>query len=351
VVIGKPKRRGQMGIPERRSLIKEIEDLTKSRLIIYITGDRRGLETRIANDVQPLIHEHLRGVGVVPKLNLFLYTAGGDALAGWGIVSLLREFCKSLGVIIPYRALSCGTLISLGADEVIMAKGAQLSPVDPSLASPYNPPAPGQMQPGAVQLLPVSVEDVMGYLKLAREEVGITGDEGLTKIVGFLSERIHPLALGAVYRSREQIALLAHKLLASHEKDKTKIDRMVDTLTKELPSHQYVIPREEAKNLGFPIADPPEPLEELIWKLHKEYESWLELNKPYNPEELLGANPSTVVGFDRAAIESLKPNAELKTHVFRTEREISRVQGTQPGVPFPVVGIQERNTTERWIEI
>jgi len=207
------------------------------------------------------------------------------------------------------------------------------------------------MQPGAVQLLPVSVEDVMGYLKLAREEVGINGDEGLAKIVGFLSEKIHPLALGAVYRSREQIALLARKLLASHEKDKTKIDRMVDTLTKVLPSHQYVIAREEAKNLGFPIVDLPEPLEELIWKLHKEYESWLELNKPYNPEEILGANPSTVVGFDRAAIESLKPNAELKTHVFRTEREIRRVQGTQPGIPFPVVGIQERNTTERWIEI
>jgi hypothetical protein len=340
-----------MGVQERQSLIKQIETLTKSRLITYITGDRRGLETRIANDVQPLVHEHLRGIGVVPKLNLFLYTAGGDALAGWGIVSLLREFCESLGVIVPYRALSCGTLISLGADEVIMAKGAQLSPVDPSLASPYNPPAPGQIQPGAVQLLPVSVEDVMGYLKLVREEVGIKGDEGLAKIVGFLSEKIHPLALGAVYRSREQIAFLARKLLAGHEKDKAKIDRMVDTLTKALPSHQYLITREEAKNLGFPVVESPRQSEELIWKLYKEYESWLELNKPYNPEEILGANPSTVARFDRAAIESLKPNDDLKTYTFRTEREIRRVQGTQPGIPFPVVGIQERNTTERWIEI
>lgn len=340
-----------MGIQERRSLIKEIENLTESRLIIYITGDRRGLETRIADDVQPLMNEHLRGIGVVPKLNLFLYTAGGDALAGWGIVSLLREFCKRFGVIVPYRALSCGTLISLGADEVIMAKGAQLSPVDPSLASPYNPLAPGQIQQGAVQLLPVSVEDVMGYLKLAREEVGIKGDEGLAKIVGFLSEKIHPLALGAVYRSREQIAFLARKLLANHENDGAKIDRMVDTLTKTLPSHQYLITGQEAKDLGFPVVEPPGQSEELIWKLYKEYENWLELNKPYNPEEILGANPSTVAVFDRAAIESLKPNDELKTYAYRTEREIRRVQGTQPGVPFPMVGIQERNTTERWLEI
>lgn len=336
---------------QRVSLIQQIENVTESRILCYVTGDRRGLETRIANDVPALIHDHLRDIRSVSKLNLFIYTAGGDALAGWGIVSLLREFCKSLGVIVPYRALSCGTLISLGADEVIMAKGAHLSPIDPSLASPYNPPAPGQMLGGAVQLLPVSVEDVMGYLKLAREEAGIKGDDGLTKVIGILSEKIHPLALGAVYRSREQIAFLARKLLASHEKSKSKIGRIVNTLTRELPSHEYLITREQAKELGIPIVQPPEQLEQLIWQLYKEYENWLELNKPYNPEEILGPNPSTVATFDRAVIESLKSNGELRTHVFRTEREITRVQGTQPGVPFPVIGIQERNTTERWLEI
>jgi len=336
---------------QRTTLIREIENATDSRILCYVTGDRRGLETRIASDVPPLIHEHLRGIGSIPKLNLFLYTAGGDALAGWGIVSLLREFCKNLGVIVPYRALSCGTLISLGADEVVMAKGAQLSPIDPSLASPYNPPAPGQMQPGAVQLLPVSVEDVMGYLKLAKEEVGIKGDEALTKVIGLLSERIHPLALGAVYRSREQIAFLARRLLTSHEKSEVKIGKIVNTLTRELPSHQYLITRDQAKELGLPIVEPPEQLEPIIWQLYKEYENWLELNKPYNPEEILGPNPSTVATFDRAIIESLKSNGELRTHVFRTERELRRVQGTQPGVPFPVIGIQERNTTERWLEI
>lgn len=336
---------------QRASLIQQIEKATDSRLLCYITGDRRGLETRIANDVHPLLHDHLRAIGSVSRINLFLYTAGGDALAGWGIASLLREFSKRLGVIVPYRALSCGTLISLGADEVIMARGAQLSPIDPSLASPYNPPAPGQMQPAGVQLLPVSVEDVMGYLSLAREEVGIKGDEGLAQVMGILSEKIHPLALGAVYRSREQIALLARKLLASHEKNEAKIGKIVNTLTRELPSHQYLITGDEARELGIPIVEAPGESEELIWQLFKEYENWLELNKPYNPEEILGPNPSTVATFDRAVIESLKPNADLRTLVFRTEREIRRVQGTQTGLPFPVVGIQERNTTERWLEV
>jgi len=337
---------------ERRSLIQEIEALEGSRLLCYVAGDRRGLEARIASDVLPLIYEHLRDIGSVSKLDLFLYTVGGDSLAGWGIINLLREFCDTLGVIIPFRALSCGTLIALGADEVIMAKGGQLSPVDPSLASPYNPPAPGQVQPGSVQLLPVSVEDVIGYLKLAREEAGVKEDEGLSKIMVALSEKVHPMALGATYRSREQISLLATKLLTMHETDKDKIAQIVNTLTKELPSHQYLISRKEAKQgLGLEIKEPSLELEELIWKLYKEYEDWLQLSTPYSAEAILGVNTSTVVTFDRAVIESLKPDGKLRTYAFRTEREIRRVQSTQAGAPFPVVGTQSRDISDRWLEV
>lgn len=341
-----------MAKEQRQELIREIESQTKSRLICYVTGDRRGLETKIAGDTLPLMYDHLRGIGAVPRISVFLYTVGGDSLAGWAIVSLVREFCDTLGVIIPFRALSCGTLIALGADELIMAKGGQLSPVDPSLASPYNPPAPGQVQPGAVQLLPVSVEDVIGYLKLAREEAGIKGDEGISKIMTVLSEKVHPMALGAVYRSREQIRLLAGKLLAMHEKNQDKIGKLVDALTKELPSHQYLIGRKEAKDgFGLKVSEPSGHLDELIWNLYKDYEERLQLNEPYNPEAILGTSGQITATFDRAVIESLKQDGTARTHVFRTQKEVRRVQSTQPGIPFPVVGIQERPIADHWVEI
>jgi hypothetical protein len=341
-----------MGKEERRALIREIEGLTNSRLICYITGDRRGLETRIAGDTIPLIYDHLRGIGSVPRINVFIYTTGGDSLAGWAMVSLVREFCKTLGVVIPFRALSCGTLIALGADELIMTKGAQLSPVDPSLASPYNPTAPGQIQLGAVQLLPVSVEDVIGYLRLARDEAGIKGDEGISKIMAVLSEKVHPMALGAVYRSREQIRLLARKLLTMHEKDQKKVEKLVDTLTKELPSHQYLISRKEAKEeLGLKVSEPSGRLDELIWNLYKDYEEQLQLNEPYNPEAVVGSSGSVTTTFDRAVIESLRQDGSSRTLLFRTQKEIRRVQSTQAGIPFPVVGIQERNIADHWVEV
>ena len=340
-----------MGAEERCRIIRDIETLTKSRLICYVTGDRRGLETKIAGDVLPLIYDHLRGIGPVPRLNIFLYTVGGDALAGWALVSLVREFAKAFGVIIPFRALSCGTLISLGANELIMARGAQLSPVDPSLASPYNPQPPGQIQPGAVQILPVSVEDVVGYLRLAREEAGIKGSEGISKIMVVLSEKVHPMALGAVYRSRQQIRLLATKLLAGHEKNQVKIRKIVDTLTKELPSHQYLINRREAKELGLKVSELSGQLDELVWNLYRDYETQLQLNVPYNPEAILGSTELVTPTFDMAFIESLKPDHGVRTHVFRTIREIKRVQSVQQGISFPIVGIQVRNIEERWVEI
>jgi hypothetical protein len=340
----------QIDNEKRRSLIKEIENSRQSRLLVYITGDRRGLETRIAGDVFPLMHEHLGRIGHVHTLSVFIYTAGGDSLTGWGIVNLVREFCDELEIIIPFKALSCGTLISLGADRIIMTRAGQLSPIDPSLASPYNPSAPGQMQPGSIQLLPVSVEDVMGYLKLAREEVGIKGDEGLSKIMELLSAKVHPMALGAVYRSREQISLLATKLLSVHEKNKAKIEEIVRVLTKELPSHQYLISRNEAKVLGLKVVDLTPELERSISALYKEYEQWLELIEPYSAEAILGADASKICSFNRGVIESItEDNKRLVAHIFRTEREIRRVQGTQPGVPFPLIGVQERNIREQWI--
>jgi hypothetical protein len=203
-----------------------------------------------------------------------------------------------------------------------------------------------------VQLLPVSVEDVIGYLKLARDEAGIKGDEGISKIMAVLSEKVHPMALGAVYRSREQIRLLASKLLGMHEKDPEKIKKLVETLTRELPSHQYLISRREAKEeLGLKVTEPTGQLDELIWNLYKDYEEQLQLNIPYNPEAILGVTGSVTVTFDRAVIESLTSEGAVKTHMFRTVREIRRVQSTQPGIPFPVTGIQERNIEERWVEI
>lgn len=328
----------------RMELIKKIEEKRESRLLVYITGDRRELETKIGMDVFPMFHEHLMGMGRQERIDLYLYSPGGITIAGYALVNLIREFCKKFDVIIPFKALSCATLISLGADEVIMTPMGQLSPIDPSVQHPVGPVVQIPGQPTG-RTVPVNVEDVNAFVDLARKEVGLKNEESMKKVFELLGTKVHPLALGAVQRAREQIAFLASNLLRYHIDDDEKIERIVKIITRERFSHNYIIGRREAKEiLGLNIKEPEEDLLKDIIDLFDTYSKILELNTPYNPEIYLSGSESGIFDFNRAIIES----SDL-THVFRTKKEIRRVQVSQPGMPIPTIGYQERILQEGWI--
>lgn len=333
---------------DRLQLISRVEEARGGRVLSLVLGDRRGHETRFAGDLLPIMYEHLSGFGHVQEIALFLYTPGGDTLAAWGMVNLIREYCDRFTAIVPFRCLSAGTLVVLGADQILLAPGAQLGPIDPSVSSPHNPPAPGAPQPGRVSLLPVSVEDVVGFLHLAQSEGGIRSEEPMAKVFASLADKVHPLALGAVYRAREHVDSLARSLLKSHIDDDTRVQGIIDYLGK-LPSHQYLISRKEARGVfGDDLVVPiPEELEREVWDLYRAYQDWLELTTPYSPEAVLGADQSKTVTFPRAAFESRDGN-ELRSHVYRTIKELKRVQMAQPGVSSPVMGIQETTIAEGW---
>ena len=330
----------------RLRLIKKIETLRGSRVISYITGDRKGLETRISTDVFPFILEHLEKIGKVEHIDLFLYTPGGVSNAGTGLVALFREYCNRFSVIIPFKAHSAGTLIALGADSIVMGKLAQLSPVDPSILSPYNPAAPGPQQPGNIALLPVNVEEVIGYLSLAREEGKITDDNAMASVFKDLSAQVHPLALGSVYRARAQIEMLATQLLTRHmgESKAGRVKDIVKKLTSELYSHDYIIGKKEAKEtLELNVEDVEEDTEKAIWGLYGNYEALLELTVPMTPDVVLGSNNEIRRIFTRGVVES-----RFRIDAFQSDQEFKRVQTTPPGAPGPVTVYQSHVYSQQW---
>lgn len=332
---------------DRANRMKLIENIQKNRdsaLIVYITGDRRGLETKIATDVFPMFHRHLINTTKPKRIDLFLYSTGGITIAGYALVNLFREFCEEFDVIIPFKALSCATLISLGANEVVMTRMGQLSPIDPSVEHPLAPIAEIPGRPAG--LAPVNVEDVNAFIELAKKEVGLKEEDSLKMVIEILASKVNPLVLGAVHRSREQIAFLASTLMKYHIKDKECIERCVNTLTRQRFSHDYIISRREAKELlGLNIVEPNEKLTELIINLFDAYNNIIMMDKPYHPEVVLGKDDVKIADFNRAIIESVN-----LTHVFRTKKEVKRVQVTQPGVQLPVAGYQERVLQEEWVE-
>ena len=303
------------------------------------------METRIAGDILPLVSEHLNHIGDQGRLILFLYTPGGDIIAGWGLVNLIRQYCEKFAVLVPFRALSCGTLIALGADEIIMGRHGLLSPVDPSVSSPFNP---NLNVGGQSQLLPVSVEDLIGYLDLARKEAGVEPEQ-MIEVLKILADKVHPLALGAVYRAREQSANLAKRLLERHLTDTELVGRIVKTLTEELPTHSYLIGRREAsKDIGIPVQEAAPKVDSLMWELYKEYEQWLKLTQPLSPDLDLGDSQQMKTKYYRAVIES-RQDQGLHQHLFISDVLWLKMRNTPPGLPGPVEQIARRNLYEGWV--
>ena len=212
------------------------------------------METAISPEVIDIFVQHLDHIGPVPKLSLLLYTNGGDTAAAWRLINLLHTFCDDLEVIIPAKALSAGTLISLGANRVVMTKQAALGPIDPSVNHPLNPIVPNAPH----SRVPVSVEAVRGYLAEAKS---YGGDPGLmAQLLLDLSNKVHPLVLGQIFRSREQIRFLAKKLLIRQVEDSEKSEKIIDFLCAESGSHDYTINRREAKEMGLKVETPSEEL-------------------------------------------------------------------------------------------
>lgn len=323
---------------ERKELYKKLAETRNSSVLVYVTGDRRGLEAQVASDAVELSGDLLDNYEGAKKISLFLYTRGGETLAGWSLVKLLREFCDDLEVIIPSKCHSAGTLICLGANKLVMTKQATLSPIDPSVTTALNPSVPGQPPHAKV---PVSVEDVAGFIEMARMEGQVKTGTQLAQIFMKLADHVHPIALGRVARARAQIKDLARKLLSTHMEAEAQIKRIVDILCVEAGSHDYAIYRAEArKSLKLNIETPTMELYGLIKEIYQDIRKELQLDEPYNPAQ--GLNPG-----DSKAYEHTRALIEIQEHGGYQFRRKGAVTRMNTGDPTQMV-IQDNVSFEGW---
>jgi hypothetical protein len=327
--------------PQRKEMLEKLGAARTSKVISFVTGDRPGMETQIAADVYDRFVNHLDKIGVVKKISLYLYTRGGDTLAAWSLINLIRLFCEEFEVIIPSKALSSGTLISLGANNIVMTKQATLGPIDPSIHTPLNP----QIHGGAPDArVPVSVEEVNGYLELAKSELGIHAENNLTTLLNHLSDKIHPLVLGKVFRSKSQIQMLARKLLSAHGMDEEKMKKIISFLCSDSGSHDYSIHRREARDgLGLKVEKPSPELYALVKQIYDDVVSEMQLNTKFDVGNELGGRQQTNYSCRRVLIES--PSGG--TDVYLSEGTLSQRQiQIQPNVAH--TAYDDRRTFEGW---
>jgi hypothetical protein len=333
-----------VGAVERKRLLQAIGEARNSAALLYVTSDRPGMESQIGNDAFDYFVQHLNIIWKSTKrITLILHTAGGDTSAAWRLINLLRIFCEDLEVLIPTRAHSAGTLISLGAKRIVMTKQASLGPIDPSLTGPLSPGVPGQPH----QRVPVSVEAVQGYIDLAREVLGISDDSALAQVLNNLSAQVHPLVLGQIFRSRNQIRSMAEELLADKSLEEGKLRGIVNFLCSESGSHDRTINRREATSLGLNIEQVSAELYPSVNALYEDFCEEMELRKKFDPMMMLGSNAQTDFSCVRVLIESLDGGSTQKL----TKGTIRTIMQQQPGLvaqPMPVHAAEIMLSYEGW---
>jgi hypothetical protein len=287
-------------------LITALEQARGHRAIVYWMTP----VARLAEGVIVSLYDQLRAIGKQPRLDLVLNTVGGAVEVPWPIVNLIREFCSSFSVLLPHRAHSAGTLLALGANEIVMTPLSILGPIDPSRTHHLLPT--GKAEESSVE---VSVQDMRHAMTFVKEAFG-PGEtytpDAKARILTALFEKVHPLAIGAIEQSYALSKLIARRCLSTHmdeKKQAAEIARIADALCDEFKSHQYEINRREARQLGLKVVDAPADIENAMVELLKFY-----ISRPVYPQSAappaVGSNITGVVAWLESTQLSMRVEAD-----------------------------------------
>lgn len=199
------------------------------------------------------------------ELDVVLQTGGGDIDSAYQIVKLIRRRSEKVNMIVPFYAKSAGTLICLGADEILLTELTELGPLDAQVREVQDGDSPdyrsalnGFKALEQIQQHALATLDTTAYLIIARSG-GMKLAEAISLANGFIGqtsgklyEKLDPKQIGSYARALEigeryGISIL-HNLMGWTER---KAKETVKKLVWDYPSHGFIIDKEELNSLGL----------------------------------------------------------------------------------------------------
>lgn len=284
-----------------KAVIAKLAAVRQRPTIVYWTTP----QARISSAVLDPLYDVLQTLGKQKALDVLLHTGGGDTEAPARIISLLREYSDDLALLVPHSAMSSGTLLAMGANEIVMTPLASLGPIDPSRRHPLLPRREGAEEPE-----PISVQDMRHAMQFIREAPGGTGKdveatdytpEAWAQIFEALFNKIHPLAIGAIEQSYALAKRVGKLCLKTHMTNEKKIDEIVNQLTDDYKSHAYRISRVEARDIGLNVIDADAATHAAMMEVFKFYAQ--RPAGPFGPSLTKGSNVKLCIAWlDSAAL-------------------------------------------------
>jgi Serine dehydrogenase proteinase len=195
------------------------------------------------------------------EIDLWLESPGGDAHTAYKLALMLRDVACHIRVVVPDYAKSAATLLALVGDEIYLAPGAELGPLDAQM------PEEGSLS-GAISALNIAhaadavAEDAVtlagtGGAQLLRR-TGLSRAETMSAMLHFSAEFCEPLVRQLnptlVHQAKESLRVTgryAEQLL--RKTTQGKASHIASQLVEDFPTHGCVIAYGDADRLGLPV--------------------------------------------------------------------------------------------------
>jgi ATP-dependent protease ClpP protease subunit len=195
------------------------------------------------------------------EIDIWLDSGGGDAHAAYKLALMARSAAARVRVVIPDFAKSAATLLAVSGDEIYLAPGADMGPLDAQMhdegslegqISALNiARAADEVARDAVSMAVNGGVEVLQMTGLSRSE---TIEAMLAFSAGFSEPLVKQLDPKVVHHAKQLLAVTAkyaERLLNDVGcNDPTEIAR---ALVMDFPTHGYVISLDQAQELGLPV--------------------------------------------------------------------------------------------------
>lgn len=240
----------------RQSLIKQIEQITATTLICYVSPNSEIHRDDVIGMVD-LLHNVMPGT----PIDLLLHSPGGNIDAAEKLITLIRKRAGTapVRVVIPDYAKSAATLIALGADTIVMSDSSELGVIDPQIDMP-NPN-------GHLQSL--SAQSYLDAFHLHAKSLKENPNDPVARL---MLSKMEPATVRKLERVTKRSRSIAEALLATAMvKDEAEAIRIANELsdTKKWHSHGQMISHEAAGKIGLTVnyLAPHDDLWQLYWRL------------------------------------------------------------------------------------
>ena len=292
-----------MGYNDRKALFEAISKKRERQLVTYVTSLRPGMSGNMAGDaIRPFI-DQLECISKEEKrIDLLLISNGGDPITALRMMELLRERFSQVSVLLPYVAYSAATILSLGADEIVMHQYSNLGPVDPQMTVSHHDAN------GKTEKIEFGAEDIINFIEFIRKDVGLSDQQHLMTAVQPLINKVGAIPIGNTKRSQRLSLALSEKMLGSHIDDPGKVSTIAKALNSSYYHHGYAVGRREAKEIGLPVTHPDSELEDLLWKVWLDYEEEMKCCEEFNILKEIMTDPNSAAVINSVPIIELPAN-------------------------------------------